>query len=116
MDRAFSLFVVVFVCALVLAIYFFAATHGVIPTITRCNNPNTLQLAESIKDVGKWKADEYHLTRASDGLSIWHANNVYGLGVNPNGYAIPDDGGLSLACRSLIYRTIKPRLPRSPYA
>lgn len=51
-----------------------------------------------------WVRDKYRLTHAASGISIWVANQAYGLSLEHPAIGIPDrDGLLSWADRRLIW-------------
>lgn len=106
---AFKAFVGAFAVIVTFGAYMFLMTHGAIPSVLPCTNPRALAVVKSLDDADAWTVnDNYQITRKSDGLSIWYANPIYGLGIDRDGYALPDDGNLSYACRSRIYWKLYP--------
>src|SRR3990167_7453382 len=90
-------------------ISFILVSTATVPNPFPCRNKSAVAVAQSLENPDDWEADTFHVTRKSDGLSIWYANGIYGLGIDRDGYAIPHDGDLSLVCKALIFNTLYPR-------
>lgn len=112
-DKFLTVFFALFFSAVVSMLYFFGVNHAWFPALTSCDDPMAVRIAKELSDVDKWYASDHHVTRKDGRVQIWWSNNVYGLGIEEGqfAYAMPDEGHLSLSCRSLIYRALEPRIP-----
>jgi hypothetical protein len=80
--------------------------------IKDCTDPPSLRLASYIESGAEWGFDRVATMQSHIGqghyISIWYGNEDYGLGIQRDGMALPDDGDLPNECRRMIWDKIKP--------